>query len=104
MQTPISAGIFKPMKNRWKIFATFLLSITINLYGQTQESAKENGIETVEKLQNLSSKENANETSPSQENLKKKIYVIPVRNDIMPPILYVIRRGVKEAMLSLIHI
>tara|TARA_B100001758_G_scaffold59147_1_gene49028 strand:- start:692 stop:2263 length:1572 start_codon:yes stop_codon:yes gene_type:complete len=98
LQTPISAGIFKPMKNRWKIFATFLLSITINLYGQTQESAKENGIETVEKLQNLSSKENANETSPSQENLKKKIYVIPVRNDIMPPILYVIRRGVKEAM------
>ena len=27
-----------------------------------------------------------------------KVYVVPVREDIMPPILYVIRRGVKEAM------
>ena len=29
---------------------------------------------------------------------QKKLYVVPVREDIMPPILYVIRRGVKEAM------
>ena len=29
---------------------------------------------------------------------QKKVYVVPVREDIMPPILYVIRRGVKEAM------
>ena len=29
---------------------------------------------------------------------QKKVYVVPVRADIMPPILYVIRRGVKEAM------
>ena len=29
---------------------------------------------------------------------QKKVYVVPVRDDIMPPILYVIRRGVKEAM------
>ena len=28
----------------------------------------------------------------------KKVYVIPVRDDIMPPLVYVIRRGVKEAM------
>ncbi len=86
------------MKYGWKIFATFLLCTTISSHGQTQELATDNGIETVEKLQNLSAAENANETAPSQENLKKKIYVIPVRNDIMPPILYVIRRGVKEAM------
>jgi len=98
LPSPISAGIFKPMNNGWKIFATFLLCITISPYGQTQELAPDNGIETVEKLQNLSTAENANETSPSQANLKKKIFIIPVRNDIMPPILYVIRRGVKEAM------
>lgn len=28
----------------------------------------------------------------------RKVYVIPVRDDIMPPLVYVIRRGVKEAM------
>ena len=33
-----------------------------------------------------------------QAAAEKKVYVVPVREDIMPPILYVIRRGVKEAM------
>jgi membrane-bound serine protease (ClpP class) len=33
-----------------------------------------------------------------QAAAEKKVYVVPVRDDIMPPILYVIRRGVKEAM------
>ena len=33
-----------------------------------------------------------------QAAAQKKVYVVPVREDIMPPILYVIRRGVKEAM------
>ena len=33
-----------------------------------------------------------------QAAAQKKVYVVPVRDDIMPPILYVIRRGVKEAM------
>ena len=98
MPSPISAGIFEPMKTGWKIFATFLLCISIDLHGQKQDLATNNGIETVEKLQNLTATENASETSLSQENLKKKVYVIPVRDDIMPPILYVIRRGVKEAM------
>jgi len=28
----------------------------------------------------------------------KKVYVIPIREDIMPPLVYVVRRGVKEAM------
>ena len=28
----------------------------------------------------------------------KKIYVLPIRDDIMPPLVYVVRRGVKEAM------
>lgn len=28
----------------------------------------------------------------------KKVYVLPIREDIMPPLVYVVRRGVKEAM------
>lgn len=28
----------------------------------------------------------------------KKIYVVPIREDIMPPLVYIVRRGVKEAM------
>lgn len=28
----------------------------------------------------------------------KKVYVVPIREDIMPPLVYVVRRGVKEAM------
>src|SRR5215470_8828215 len=28
----------------------------------------------------------------------KKAYVLPIREDIMPPLLYLVRRGVKEAM------
>src|SRR5688572_25313824 len=31
-------------------------------------------------------------------NGNKKVFVLPVRNDIMPPLVYLIRRGVKEAM------
>lgn len=30
--------------------------------------------------------------------LAKKVYIIPIREDIMPPLTYLIRRGVKEAM------
>ena len=28
----------------------------------------------------------------------KKVYILPIRDDIMPPLVYVVRRGVKEAM------
>ena len=28
----------------------------------------------------------------------KKVYIIPIRDDIMPPLVYLVRRGVKEAM------
>lgn len=28
----------------------------------------------------------------------KKVFVLPIRDDIMPPLLYLVRRGVKEAM------
>lgn len=32
------------------------------------------------------------------ESESKPVYVIPVRDDIMPPVLYVVRRGIKEAI------
>ena len=31
-------------------------------------------------------------------NSPKKVYVLPIRDDIMPPLVYLVRRGVKEAM------
>ncbi len=36
--------------------------------------------------------------SPALERTAKKVYVIPIRNDIMPPLVYLVRRGVKQAM------
>lgn len=35
---------------------------------------------------------------PAPEVSAKKVYVLPIREDIMPPLVYVVRRGVKEAM------
>src|SRR2546421_6787387 len=29
---------------------------------------------------------------------QRRIYVLPIRDDIMPPLVYLVRRGVKEAM------
>src|SRR5204862_7747898 len=29
---------------------------------------------------------------------RRKVYVLPIREDIMPPLVYLVRRGVKEAM------
>jgi membrane-bound serine protease (ClpP class) len=36
--------------------------------------------------------------SPALETTAKKVYVIPIRDDIIPPLVYLVRRGVKEAM------
>ncbi|MFM8468775.1 MAG: NfeD family protein [Limisphaerales bacterium] len=36
--------------------------------------------------------------SPPTLGPAKKVYVLPIREDIMPPLVYVVRRGVKEAM------
>ena len=66
--------------------------------GQAQEDGGGEGVETVEKLQNLEPTTNAGGQALGQAESQKVVYVIPVRDDIMPPILYVIRRGVKEAM------
>ncbi len=34
----------------------------------------------------------------AEEKIGPKVYIIPIREDIMPPLVYVVRRGVKEAM------
>ena len=36
--------------------------------------------------------------SDSAGSGQRKVYVLPVRDDIMPPLVYLVRRGVKEAM------
>jgi membrane-bound serine protease (ClpP class) len=42
-------------------------------------------------------KENMERPGPAWES-PKKVYVLPIREDIMPPLVYLVRRGVKEAM------
>src|SRR4051794_15372631 len=34
----------------------------------------------------------------SAEKTSAKVYVLPIREDIMPPLVYIVRRGIKEAM------
>ena len=36
--------------------------------------------------------------TPSATQPTGKVYILPIREDIMPPLVYVVRRGVKEAM------
>ena len=35
---------------------------------------------------------------PAAESMAQKVYVIPIRDDIMPPLVYLVRRGGKDAM------
>ena len=46
----------------------------------------------------LSQAQAPNNALSDQASSVKTVYVLPVRDDIMPPIVYIIRRGVKEAM------
>ncbi|MEO6181908.1 MAG: hypothetical protein ABIP71_02135, partial [Verrucomicrobiota bacterium] len=34
----------------------------------------------------------------AEESVAKKVYVLPIREKIMPPLVYLVRRGVKQAM------
>ncbi|MEP6662409.1 MAG: serine protease, partial [Verrucomicrobiota bacterium] len=34
----------------------------------------------------------------AEDAAPKKVYILPIRDDIMPPLVYLVRRGVKEAM------
>ena len=36
--------------------------------------------------------------SETAGSVQKRVYVLPIRDDIMPPMVYLVRRGVKEAM------
>lgn len=38
------------------------------------------------------------EVSSKKETSTKKVFILPIREDIMPPLVYLVRRGVKEAM------
>ena len=98
MPPPVFTGILKRMKTGLKkMLPLFVLSALLPL-SQAQEDGGGEGVKTFEKMQNLEPATNAGGQALSQAESQKVVYVIPVRDDIMPPILYVIRRGVKEAM------
>src|SRR5438093_7238083 len=40
----------------------------------------------------------SSETPGQTSSPGRKVYVLPIREDIMPPLVYLVRRGVKEAM------
>ncbi len=76
----VRSANFVRMRTWLKPFAALALATALAPLGQAQELE-------------------ATEAAPfGQAGAQKKVYVVPVRDDIMPPILYVIRRGVKEAM------
>ena len=79
----------------WLILVTALcLAAALAPFVQAQEKkplTEKSTIDSIEKMQQLGN-------DKASDDRQAKVYVVPVRNDIMPPILYVIRRGVKDAM------
>ena len=79
----------------WLILVTALcLTAALAPFVQAQEKktlTENSTIESMEKMQRLGN-------DKASDDRQAKVYVVPVRDDIMPPILYVIRRGVKDAM------
>jgi membrane-bound serine protease (ClpP class) len=49
-------------------------------------------------LLNLFGVESSRTTRAATDSLGTKVYIIPVRNEIAPPMAYLVRRGVKEAL------
>ena len=79
----------------WLILVTSLcLAAALAPFAQAQEKkplTEKSTIDSIEKMQQLGN-------DKASDDRQAKVYVVPVRDDIMPPILYVIRRGVKDAM------
>ena len=79
----------------WLILVTALcLAAALAPFVQAQEKkplTEKSTIDSIEKMQQLGN-------DKASDDRQAKVYVVPVRDDIMPPILYVIRRGVKDAM------
>tara|TARA_B100001245_G_scaffold112040_1_gene82048 strand:+ start:1096 stop:2622 length:1527 start_codon:yes stop_codon:yes gene_type:complete len=79
----------------WLILVTALcLAAALAPFVQAQEKkplTEKTTVESMEKMQRLGN-------DKASGDRQAKVYVVPVRDDIMPPILYVIRRGVKDAM------
>ena len=79
----------------WLILVTALcLAADLAPFVQAQEKkplTEKSTIDSIEKMQQLGN-------DKASDDRQAKVYVVPVRDDIMPPILYVIRRGVKDAM------
>ena len=46
----------------------------------------------------IASVSNLQSATVTTDTAAKKVFILPIREDIMPPLVYVVRRGVKEAM------
>ena len=82
------------MKTWLILVASLCLAAALAPFVQAQEKkplTEKPTIDSIEKMQQLGS-------DKASDDRQAKVYVVPVRDDIMPPILYVIRRGVKDAM------
>ena len=82
------------MKTWLILVASLCLAAALAPFVQAQEKkplTEKPTIESIEKMQQLGN-------DRVSDDRQAKVYVVPVRDDIMPPILYVIRRGVKDAM------
>jgi len=79
----------------WLILVTALcLAAALAPFVQAQKKkplTEKSTIDSIEKMQQSGN-------DKASDDRQAKVYVVPVRDDIMPPILYVIRRGVKDAM------
>ena len=82
------------MKTWLILVASLCLAAALAPFVQAQEKkplTEKPTIDSIEKMQQLGN-------DKVSDDRQAKVYVVPVRDDIMPPILYVIRRGVKDAM------
>ena len=82
------------MKTWLILVASLCLAAALAPFVQAQEKkplTEKSTIDSIEKMQQLGN-------DKASDDRQAKVYVVPVRDDIMPPILYVIRRGVKDAM------
>ena len=82
------------MKTWLILVASLCLAAALAPFVQAQEKkplTEKSTFDSIEKMQQLGN-------DKVSDDRQAKVYVVPVRDDIMPPILYVIRRGVKDAM------
>src|SRR6185436_525202 len=69
--------------------------VLVNLLGALGGAVVQSNAAQIEASTNAAA---APSTNSSAAGRTRKVYVLPIRDDIMPPLVYLVRRGVKEAM------